>query len=286
MSQRDGDAEVYVMNADGSGQTQLTDNDDRRRTRPRSGRGTDRVHERARRAAGEIYVMNADGSGQTGLTNNAELATLQPAFSPDGKRIALTRDVDRDLRDERRRQRPGPRDVSMAIDPAFSPDGARIAFIRVDDEIYTINSNGTGLLGPADRGGLERAARLGLGRTRLPGSDGDDGVRRGERHVSASDGDDVVAAGAGTDTIKGLGGADTICGGDGIDTASYADHELRRRAEIGGGADDGSTEDGPIGARDAVGADVERLTGGFGDDTLLGELEAERAHRRLRRRHR
>jgi Ca2+-binding RTX toxin-like protein len=42
-------------------------------------------------------------------------------------------------------------------------------------------------------------------------------------------------------------------------------------ADLGGGADDGSSEDGPTGARDSVGADVERLVGGFGDDVLRGD---------------
>ena len=38
----------------------------------------------------DIVVMNADGSGQTNLTNNPA-HDGQPAFSPDGQRIAFTR---------------------------------------------------------------------------------------------------------------------------------------------------------------------------------------------------
>jgi Ca2+-binding RTX toxin-like protein len=42
-------------------------------------------------------------------------------------------------------------------------------------------------------------------------------------------------------------------------------------ADLSGSAgDDGSSEDGPVGARDSIGADVERLTGGHGDDVLVG----------------
>src|SRR6266542_603186 len=36
----------------------------------------------------EIYVMNADGSGQMNLTNNGA-DDVQPAFSPDGTKIAF-----------------------------------------------------------------------------------------------------------------------------------------------------------------------------------------------------
>ena len=52
--------------------------------------------------------MNADGTGQTNLTNNRG-SDDSPAWSPDGTRIAFASDADRqsrDLRDERRRQRP------------------------------------------------------------------------------------------------------------------------------------------------------------------------------------
>ena len=69
-SGRDGNWEIYVMNADGSGQTRLTNN-----TAPDwkpcfSTDGSKIAFSSIRGGNEEIYVMNADGSAQTRLTNN------------------------------------------------------------------------------------------------------------------------------------------------------------------------------------------------------------------------
>ena len=56
----------------------------------------------------EIYVMNADGSDQTRLTTSPA-NDVDPAFSPDGTKVAFESDRDgfsRDLRDERGRVGP------------------------------------------------------------------------------------------------------------------------------------------------------------------------------------
>ena len=68
-SMRDGDVEIYVMNADGSGQTRLTNNPavDRDPAWSPDGRQIVFASTRDDSLVGnvEIYVMNADGSGQT-----------------------------------------------------------------------------------------------------------------------------------------------------------------------------------------------------------------------------
>jgi CBS domain-containing protein len=94
-SYRDGNDEIYVMNADGSGQTRLTNNTTEDKYPAWSPDGTKIVFTSARDEPDfpgclytpavcnyEIYVMNADGSGQTNLTNN-------PAYdsSPDWQPI-------------------------------------------------------------------------------------------------------------------------------------------------------------------------------------------------------
>src|ERR671914_150310 len=39
---------------------------------------------------GDIWVMNADGTNQTNLTNTPDINEGQPAWSPDGTKIAFT----------------------------------------------------------------------------------------------------------------------------------------------------------------------------------------------------
>ncbi|HEX6625989.1 MAG TPA: hypothetical protein VF064_19890, partial [Pyrinomonadaceae bacterium] len=87
VSNRDGDDEIFTMNADGSEQTQLTVNA-ASDTRPDwSPDGTKIVFESSRDGNSEIYVMNADGTGQTRLTTHTA-SDSQPVWSPDGTRIA------------------------------------------------------------------------------------------------------------------------------------------------------------------------------------------------------
>ena len=70
-STRDGNYEVYVMNADGSGQANLTNNAAVDYEPSWSPDGTQIAFISDRDGNGEVYVMNADGSGQANLTNNA-----------------------------------------------------------------------------------------------------------------------------------------------------------------------------------------------------------------------
>ena len=80
-SKRDGNWEIYVMNADGSGQTNLTNNPAEGWRPAWSPDGRHIAFTSYRDGNGEIYVMNADGSGQTNLTNNPAEDGI-PAWSP------------------------------------------------------------------------------------------------------------------------------------------------------------------------------------------------------------
>ena len=87
-SGRDGNYEIYVMNADGSNQTRLT-NDQNYDYSPSWSPYGARIAFRSERDGNfEIYVMNADGSGQIRLTEDPG-DDWHPSWSPDGTKIAF-----------------------------------------------------------------------------------------------------------------------------------------------------------------------------------------------------
>jgi Ca2+-binding RTX toxin-like protein len=86
-------------------------------------------------------------------------------------------------------------------------------------------------------------------------------------------GDDRLTGGSGDDLLAGEFGADVLRGGAGSDTVTYSDVTNRAgvRADLDGATgDDGGTDDGPVGARDTIGTDVENLEGTLQDDVLIG----------------
>jgi Ca2+-binding RTX toxin-like protein len=106
--------------------------------------------------------------------------------------------------------------------------------------------------------------------------DGDDSVTDATAIpalIRAGDGNDRLTGGSGADTLVGGFGRDTLVGGAGTDTASYGDQGGRHAVQAdldGATGDDGGIEDGPAGARDSIGPDVENLIGAGADDVLTG----------------
>jgi Tol biopolymer transport system component len=89
VSSRDGDEEIFTMNADGSEQKQLTANaasDSYPRWSPD---GSKIAFSSTRDGNSEIYVMNADGTNPVRLTTSAG-SDREPTWSPDGSKIAFS----------------------------------------------------------------------------------------------------------------------------------------------------------------------------------------------------
>lgn len=89
-SDRSGNFEIYVMNADGTGPVNLTNNAAQDFFPNWSPDGERIVFARGSGSLRELYVMNANGTNQTRLTFNT-VADVQPAWSPNGKQLAVSR---------------------------------------------------------------------------------------------------------------------------------------------------------------------------------------------------
>ena len=156
-SNRDGNHEVYVMNADGTGQTNLTQNAASDTEPAWSPDGQRLAFTSDRDGNDEVYVMNADGTGQARLTHNAA-SDSHPAWSPDGQRLAFARGTLDGSGEIYVMNADGTGQTNLTQNagsedglPAWSPDGQRLAFARgtLDGsvpswEIYVMNADGTG----------------------------------------------------------------------------------------------------------------------------------------------
>ncbi len=151
VSDRDGNSEIYVMNADGTNQTRLT-NEPRNDFAPSLSPDGSRIVFMSRRAGGdEIYVMNADGTNPVRLTDNPANDDT-PVFSPDGSRIIFESDRDGNseiyvMNADGTNQTRLTDNPAFDRNPSFSPDGSRIVFESnretVSNEIYVMNADGT-----------------------------------------------------------------------------------------------------------------------------------------------
>src|SRR5437588_173733 len=130
---RDGNKEIYVMNADGTGQVNISNNPALDANPYWSPDGTKITFDSNRDGNFEIYVMNADGSNQTRVTNNTA-SDQDPSFSPDGTKIVFQSNrVQSSTPQIFVMNADGTNPVQLTsaggnFDPAFSPDGTKITF--------------------------------------------------------------------------------------------------------------------------------------------------------------
>jgi Tol biopolymer transport system component len=132
--------EVYVMDADGSDVERLTENEREDGFASLSPDGTRIAFSRRLHRQFDLFVMDADGSDVERLTRTAKADEVLPAWSPDGRALALTvttpagdgwqSDVYRMSLRNGRMRRLTFTPVAKEFAPDWSPDGELIAFTK------------------------------------------------------------------------------------------------------------------------------------------------------------
>ena len=147
-SERDGNSEIYIMNADGSDPQRLTDNPAYDAWPVWSPDGSQIAFTSTRNGKADIYVMDANGSNLRQLTHHSA-GDIWPDWSPDGTRIAFPSRRDGNFEiyvinaDGTNLQRltntPDAEDF-----PAWSPDSSQIVFSSIEgnEGTYIMNADG------------------------------------------------------------------------------------------------------------------------------------------------
>ena len=150
-SERDGNGEIYVVNADGSGLTRLTVNQVNDSAPAFSPDGTQVAFISDRDGDKEVFVMTTGGTNQSNLTKNS-VDDTEPSWSPDGTKIAFTSNREAGFNvylmnaDGSHQGRLTFNDGSENTSPAWSPDGETLAFVsfRGNTDVFIVDASGSG----------------------------------------------------------------------------------------------------------------------------------------------
>ncbi|NGP88775.1 DUF5050 domain-containing protein [Fodinibius halophilus] len=153
-SNHEGDMEIYSINVDGSGLTNLTNHPAIDESPEWSPNGNRILFESYRSGEKQLHTMNPDGTGVKQLTTTSFTEAAEtPSWSPDGEKIAFSgyRNGQQDIYTMNKdgagitqiTNNPG-----LNINPAWSADGTEIIFTTDRDgqaEIYKVNAGGSGI---------------------------------------------------------------------------------------------------------------------------------------------
>lgn len=146
-SDRDGNSEIYIMDADGSAPQRITNHPADEGSPAWSPDGKKISFDSDRNGDFEIYVVNVDGSDPKRLTHHPA-RDVSASWSPDGSKIAFM--SDRDGTFQIYVMNPdgsNPTKVSTAPNnwfPMWSPDGTLLTF-HVDRDVHVMAADGSSI---------------------------------------------------------------------------------------------------------------------------------------------
>ncbi|WP_412744213.1 calcium-binding protein [Krasilnikovia sp. MM14-A1004] len=153
--------------------------------------------------------------------------------------------------------------VTADADGVTGDDGAKNEHDTIGTDVEEIDGGaGNDLLKGTGRRDVLYGGR---GNDTLLGGGGNDFLfgQAGKDHLEGGAGNDLLS---GDDNYYGGPATDVLLGGSGQDTVTYTDHSAAVTVDLDGSAGD----DGQAGEHDTVGADVEGIVGGAGNDKLTG----------------